>query len=311
MHAAVRTWVIGAGGMIGSATARSGDVLGFDAVPIPWGTPEAAVVIRRELDRFVGWIGDEDWGIVWTAGAGVMRTEQSDLDKEQDVFEAFCRHARDMLPRERGGIYLVSSAGGMYAGSDDPPFDLATEPRPLNAYGRTKQAQERIAVDVLSPVLPLTIGRAANVYGPGQSLSKQQGLVTQLALCALLNRPATIFAPLDTLRDYIYVDDVAREIVSDVRGMIDRGPGIELRIVCSGRSTTIAELIDIVESSTARSFPVIHALAAGPYILNLMLEGPPLAVAMDLSTTPLEAGVALVFHDLLRQLAEGRLARIA
>lgn len=307
---AVKTWVIGAGGMIGSSIVRSGDVCAFEAAPIPWGTLDAAETIRRELDRFVAWVGDDVWGIVWTAGAGVMRTDQADLDKELDVLEAFSQHASAVLPRRGGGIYVVSSAGGMYAGSADPPFDLGTEPRPLNAYGRTKQAQERVAVDVLSTVLPLTIGRAANVYGPGQSLSKQQGLVTQLALCAVLNRPATIFAPLDTLRDYIYVDDVAREIVSDVQAMTRARPGLDRRIICSGRSTSIAELIAIVERSTARTFPVVHALAEGPYILNLMLHGPPLSVAIDLPTTPLEVGVALVFQDLLRQLAEGRLAHV-
>src|SRR4029450_2875227 len=133
----------------------------------------------------------------WAAGAGVMRTNQSALDEELAVFRAFCHYVSEVVRPGRGGFYLLSSAG-VYAGSQDPPFDADTIPRPLNPYGRTKLAQEGLVEKIVAPLVPVTIGRAANVYGPGQNLAKEQGLVTRLALCSVLDRPATIFAPLST-----------------------------------------------------------------------------------------------------------------
>lgn len=311
MAGGFKTWIIGSGGLIGSALVRADGVHAFDSAKIPWEDPAAARVLADELDRFVDWAGADEWGIVWAAGAGVMHTSQESLDDELAVFRSFCGRAADVLPSRRGGLYLVSSAGGSYAGSVNPPFDSRSVPIALNAYGRTKLAQEQVFAELLSARLSLTIGRLPNVYGPGQDLSKQQGLITQLGLCSLLNRPATIFAPLATLRDYIYVDDVARLVLADVRRMSRLSdPQVSVEVVCSGRATTIAELIAIVDRLTGRSVPLIHALAAGPYVLDLRLEGSPSPEGEDARATSLEAGVALVLHDLVDQLAQGRLARI-
>ena len=184
-------------------------------------------------------------------------------------------------------------------------------PRPLNAYGRTKLAQEGLAVELLAQQLLVTIGRLANVYGPGQDLTKQQGLVTQLKVCSLLNRPATIFAPLSTLRDFVYVDDAARLVTADVLRMAaDGAAGATRRVVCSGRATSIAEVITMVRNVTGRSIPLIHTLTDGPFILDLRLTASVDDVGPGATPTSLEVGIALVQQDLLRRLGDGRLARV-
>lgn len=305
----LKTWVVGAGGLVGSAVARTPGLDTFASARIPWGTPQAAEVLGAELNRFAEWIGDDDWGIVWAAGAGVMLTSQESLDLELELFDSFCARLPGNLPTGRGGFYLISSAGGVYAGSSQPPFGPTTSPRPLNAYGRMKLAQEQRAIGTVSPTLPVTIGRLSNAYGPGQDLFKQQGLITQLGLSALLSRPATIFAPLPTLRDYIYVDDAARFVVADLERMTGAAPSVTRRVVSSGRAASIAELISIVEHVTGRTFPVIHRLAGGPYFLDLRLQTSD-QVGVPGQVTLLETGVALVYDDLVRQLADGRLAAL-
>ena len=302
----VKTWVVGAGGLVGSAVARAPGLQAFDSVKIPWGTDRAADVLGDELDRFADWVGDDDWGIVWAAGAGVMLTDQAALDTELQLLESFCGRLPGRLPHGRGGIYLISSAGGVYAGSADPPFGLSTTPRPLNAYGRMKLAQEGLVAGRLSSRVPVSIGRLSNAYGPGQGLFKQQGLITQLAVSALLNRPVTIFAPLPTLRDYVYVDDAARFVVADIRRMTRIAePRVTRRVVSSGRAASIAEVIAIVERISGRWVPVIHRLADGPFFLDLRMQTS--SEASRGQGTPLEAGVGLVLQDLARQLADGRL----
>lgn len=309
MAEGVKTWVIGAGGLIGSAIVRTSSIRAFASAKIPWATADAQTMLRNELNRFVDWVGNDTWGIVWAAGVGVMHTDQTSLDLEIATFAAFCARMAEVFPPGQGGLYVVSSAGGVYAASENPPFGVDTQPHPLSAYGRSKLEQERLATKALSSHIPVTIGRMSNVYGPGQNVSKQQGLVTQLGLCSLLNRPATIFAPLSTLRDYIFVDDAARAVAADVCRMSRAcEPSAVRKIVCSGRSTSIAELIAIVEKTTGRTLPLIHSLTGHPYVIDLRLKGPPHLLATDTSATSLEVGVSIVFQDLLRQLADGRLA---
>jgi UDP-glucose 4-epimerase len=307
----VRTWVVGAGGLVGSAVSRRPELDVFESARVPWGTDRALGVLEEDLRRFVEWSDGHPWAVVWSAGSGVMLTGQDALDVEVELFGGFCRLAASTLPSTGGGLYLVSSAGGVYAGSRHPPFGAATSPVAANAYGRAKLRQEAILDDTCGGLTHITVGRLANVYGPGQDLGKMQGLVTQLCLSALLGRPARVFAPLATLRDYIYVDDAARMVVDDVIAMTRPGaPSTALRVVCSGRSATIAELIAMVEHATGRSVPLVHLLPEGLSVVDLRLAQHRDREVERSLVTPLEVGVGLVWQDLVDQLAAGHLAEI-
>ncbi|MFC5678218.1 NAD-dependent epimerase/dehydratase family protein, partial [Aeromicrobium endophyticum] len=304
---------VGRGGLVGSAIARRPELDVFDAVPVPWGTPDAPHVLDAELSRFVAWADGRPWAVVWAAGSGVMLTGEDVLDLEVATFRRFCASGEQVLPRGRGGVYLVSSAGGTYAGSQRPPFGLSTTPVPLNAYGRAKLAQEDALEELSGGHVDVTIGRLSNAYGPGQDLTKRQGLVTQLCLSMLMGRPATVFAPLETLRDFVYVDDAARIVADDVVAMASSDQvSCVRRIVCSGRSVSIAELIAMVEQVAGHPLPLVHLLAAGsdsPVDLRLRSDPDPRIERM--LATPLETGVNLVWADLVDRLAAGRLSEIA
>lgn len=307
----LKTWVIGAGGLIGSAIARHRGVDSFAAVPIPWDTPDAADTLGAELERFVGWVGYAQWSIVWAAGAGVMHTSQDELEAERSVFEEFCLRLSHKAPPGQGGFYLISSAGGAYAGSAAPPFGVDTEPVPLNAYGTSKLAQEVIAETRLAGRVPVTIARVANAYGPGQKVTKRQGLVTELCLRSLLNQPATIFAPFTTLRDYVYVDDVAAAVVPDLLRMASpHSAPHQLRVIASGRSVSIAELLVLVERSTGRPIGVRHTFTGDSHLLDLRLVGLTGPLFDGIGSTPLVVGISLVFQDLLTRLGAGSLAHV-
>ena len=55
------------------------------------------------------------------------------------------------------------------------------------------------------------LGRLANVYGPGQTLGKPQGLLSQLCLADATGRPLPVFVSMDTIRDYLYAGDAAAD----------------------------------------------------------------------------------------------------
>lgn len=301
-------WIIGQGGLLGSAVARTaaGRPL-FDAAPIPWGTPRALPVLEAELDRFLSGLEEgQRWGLVWAAGAGVIASSAADLDREMDVFRAFLRTLAHRPEAGRGGVFLSSSAS-VYAGARGAPFDETVTPVPLNAYARTKLAQEEAAATILAGRVPLAVGRYSTLYGPGQKLSKPQGLVSQLCLQAALRRPISIFVPMDTTRDYLYVDDAARLAWAELE-LLERTGTSRTRILASERGTTIAELVRVVQQVSRVKVRVVQRLGAtgSGHVRDLRLRsclpGTPLTIE------PLQTGVQQVHDDVWAAYQRGQFA---
>ncbi len=118
-----------------------------------------------------------------------------------------------------GAVFVASSVGGVYAGAHDAPYTELHEPAPTSAYGRAKLAGEQVAHDFAAATgVPVVIGRITNLYGPGQDLRKPQGLISHLCRAHLTRTPISIYVSLDTIRDYLYVDDCADLIVDALAG---------------------------------------------------------------------------------------------
>ena len=304
------TWVVGAGGLLGSAvTRRSAEP--FAGTVVPWTEPEAAArVLREDAARFFTEAEGTPWSIVWAAGSATVSATAEQTAVELQSFRALCEAVREASPTARGAFFVTSSAGGVYAGSTNPPFDIATLPRPVSPYGDLKLAQEAVAVETLIATCPVVIGRFSNIYGRGQNLDKLQGLISRLALSAATAKPINIFVSLDTIRDYVYVDDAARATLSLLNAaLVDQAPSVRTAIVASGEPTTIGQLIRTVNQVTKRKVPVAlgsHA-SASAQVADLRL------VPYDnaLARTPLPAGVRRVYLDILERLQDRPLVALS
>jgi UDP-glucose 4-epimerase len=94
----------------------------------------------------------------------------------------------------------------------------------------------------------LLIGRFSNLYGPGQNLSKPQGLIAHVGRAALRREPVSIYVPLDTIRDYLFAADAGRMVVEAIklRETSRRGgapPGTTTKIFASEVETTVASVL--------------------------------------------------------------------
>jgi UDP-glucose 4-epimerase len=252
------TWVVGSSGLLGSAVCRA---LANARCPVvttsvPWDEPEAAV---RTLLAAAEQLPTEGWWLAWCAGSGVIASRPEDIERELWV-------QREFLARWQPGagspgsraLFFASSAGGVYAGSSDPPFTEATVPVPISAYGRAKlEAEELFSSFAVRTGIPMLLARISNLYGPGQNLDKPQGLVSQLYKAHATGKPLSVYVPLDTMRDYIYTDDAAAMAVGGLRAVTVTGSGVHLKLLVTGRSVTVNEVVGEVRRVTRHRPPVV------------------------------------------------------
>lgn len=261
-----------------------------------------AASFSDDARRFRSEAGADPWVVVWAAGAATTSTSAEHAARELDSLRALLDALTEHLPDGPGSFFLTSSAGGVYAGSTDPPFDARTPTAALSPYGELKLAQEALATERLAAVCPLVIGRLSNLYGPGQNLAKLQGLVSRLALSAVTQQPINIFVPLDTIRDYIYVDDAAGAVIAAARDAAGADPAAYRRVVASGQPATVGQLIRTMNQVAKRRIPVgygTHPSSASQSPDLRLVPTVPLA-----HITPLPAGMKAVYLDILERMQQ-------
>jgi UDP-glucose 4-epimerase len=255
------TLVVGRGLLGGHVVSRLAE-RGADArtVDVPWSDPESALRVLVAAAGEAARTGP-DWRIAWCAGAGVVATPPEEFDAEVALFRRFTASIRD-LPR---AFFLASSAGGVYAGSADPPHTEDTEPRPLAPYGWAKLAMEDAARTLADRGSRVVLGRISNLYGPGQDLAKPQGLVSQLCLTQVTGTPLQLYVSMDTLRDYLFVNDAA----DLVDACLDRAAGtppetVTVKVLASGGATSVGTLIQASTRAFRRRTRVVQSSPPRP-----------------------------------------------
>jgi len=300
------TWVIGAGGLFGQALVRASDNV-FHAQRIPWEDEIAALAALSESLSAFRRQAPKEWAIIWAAGHATTSSSPEHTATELRLFTSFIEHLKRNTPSGKGVFGLTSSAGGVYAGSSDPPFTSSTTPVPLSAYGRLKLDQEGIA-QTLSPEIPVVSLRLSNLYGPGQNLTKLQGIISHLALAAITRKPVKIFVPLDTLRDYIYVDDAAVQAIHWIREARGNRQS-KTRVIASGQPQTLGRIIALTKQVSRLGIPTASGfdVSAAHQAHDLRLEPDQGSELQTEPLTPLPTGIKLVLHDIAMRHACARM----
>lgn len=304
-------WVVGGGGLLGRAVRTEATISGqrVHRSVVPWSRPAAVLdILAATAERLLSSYREVD--LYWCAGAGVVASEEGRLREEVSVLagtvESLLR-VKARHPESALRVFLASSAGGVYAGSKDPPFSEYTPPRPLAPYGRAKLDGEAAVGKLAGHGISVLVGRIANLYGPGQDATKPQGIITQLCLAQLQRSPLLIYVPLDTSRDYLFVRDAAALTVAGMRQLAQEPPGtLAVKILASHRPTTIASIIGTIQRVSKRRPPTV--LGTSPYtrfqtreLRFNSLVWPQLDV---LASTPLPVGIAETLADVAANLRQ-------
>lgn len=177
--------------------------------------------------------------LVWAAGNAGFGATQAEMDAELEFYKAVVRYLKSKLQLHIT-VNLISSAGGLYEGA--ARVEHIDDIAPVRPYAFSKlQQEEFLAAEGINH----RIYRASSVYGHGGS---RMGLIQALINSTIERKPMDIYANQNTLRDYIYNQDLGVRIVSDVlSGATDR-----VSILASGRPTSIAMLLKAIERVAGR-----------------------------------------------------------
>ena len=217
------TLVIGGAGYIGAhlvrkllATGRSVTVLGRKATPV-YEIPQGVAYVAGDFAKHavISGLLDSHHEVIHLAYATVPNTSFEDpladlLQNLPPTVQLFSEMA------ERGTkLVLVSSGGTVYGEAMSLPINEGHQTKPISPYGVTKLTLENYAyLYAKTHGLQFICIRPSNAYGVGQRPYVGQGFISTAMASAMRGEYIKIFGQSGTVRDYLYVSDLASGIVS-------------------------------------------------------------------------------------------------
>jgi UDP-glucose 4-epimerase len=216
------TLVIGGAGYIGShltaqllATGRKVTVLGRSLVPSN-ALPNGVNYIAGDFGQhqLITELLDKHEEVIHLAYATVPNTSFENpladlLQNLPPTVQLFSEIA------DRGiKLVLVSSGGTVYGEAEKLPISETHPTKPISPYGVTKLTLENYAyLYAATHGLKFICVRPANAYGAGQKPFVGQGFISTAIASVMRGQPIKIFGQAGSVRDYIYVSDLAAGIV--------------------------------------------------------------------------------------------------
>lgn len=146
-------------------------------------------------------------------------------------------------------LIFVSSGGTVYGPSDETPIPETAPTNPISAHGIHKVAIEKyLALYRHLYGLDYIVLRVSNPYGPMQLARKNQGVIAAFIQRALANEPIEIWGNGESIRDFIYVDDVVAALMS---AALHKGTS-RLFNVGSGVGMSVNSIVDSLERALKR-----------------------------------------------------------
>jgi nucleoside-diphosphate-sugar epimerase len=147
-------------------------------------------------------------------------------------------------------IFLASSAT-VVGLAEKYPVEESIREDPVTIYDLHKLAAEKYLKHyVREGMVRGAALRLANVYGPGPtSSSPDRGILNLMMRRAIKGEDLTIYGDGQYVRDYVYVDDVARAFVMAATHADNTNGGVFF--IGSGRGQTIREAIELVGQRAA------------------------------------------------------------
>lgn len=196
--------------------------------------------------------------------------------------------------------FVYFSSGGTIYGnrSDMKPFVETDEQKPISYYGWSKQMMENaILFKNRTEQLKYLIVRPSNPYGHGQNLHGKQGIVA-VAIGKLLDgKPVEVWGDGSAIRDYIYIDDLAKIIYQ----LIDRDVHNQAVNIGSGRGYSVNDVLAFLKIISKQDFKIEFENARPMDVSNMVLDTTKMLSYVDVKLTPMLEGMKQFYQESLNQ----------
>lgn len=151
--------------------------------------------------------------------------------------------------------FIYASTMSVYGDQEDVPVTESVNTFPKSLYGVGKLASEHYLRIYADFGIQTSAVRLFNVYGPGQNLKNlKQGMVSIFLAQALKDSRIIVKGSSDRFRDFIYIDDVVEAFCNIGELTIDSS--YQVFNVCSGRKTSVGELLSIINEVCDRTLDI-------------------------------------------------------
>jgi len=188
--------------------------------------------------------------------------------------------------------FIFASTGGAIGGNVIPPVHEDMPPRPASPYGASKLAGEGYCSAFWGSYgLPTISLRFSNVYGP---YSYRKGSVIAKFFRQIMGEEElTIYGDGEQTRDFLYVSDLCKAMVTVLTADLPLGQAIQLG---SGKETSINHLVSVMQTVVGEeNFPGWKYAPAHPGEVQRNY------VALDRAKKYLHFSPTMDFHDGLNQ----------
>lgn len=186
---------------------------------------------------------------------------------------------------------FISSGGTVYGDAPikENGYTESCPTLPFVPYGIFKRTQEDLLRHYQKKLgLKLYIYRVGNVYGPNESIQKEYGVINIWLKNILANEPINIFGSGEIIRDYIFIDDLAK-ILTLSESTKSINPGIYN--LSSGSHPSLNEIITLISTLTAIPIKVKKLDRRGPDANRVVLDGSLFNSQCSFNYTPLDRGI--------------------
>jgi UDP-glucose 4-epimerase len=291
-YRAVKVVVTGGAGFIGSATTSALRARGDDVVVIDRRTSTLSDLCADGVIEAVV-TPDVDAVVHLAASTSVLGTLADPLGTFRVNVDTTSKLAEQC--RRAGVSRLVFASTNAVVGAgvaDGALIDERTTLIPLTPYGATKAAAENVLSAYRHAYgLETTVLRLTNVYGPGMLTAGKDTAIVRMLRAARSGEMFDVYGTGESVRDYIYVDDVVHAFLAAVDGDI---PAMILSYG-SGSSVSVLELAMMVRSVTGAALPLRHLPAKKGEMSAVRVD---IGLARSIGLTPrtaLREGLALTW----------------
>lgn len=264
----MRALVTGAAGFIGSHICEGLRARGWEVVAVDVFSPYYDLPQKRSNASEVASAGsrvttvdlanDDLEPLVEGVDAVFHQAGQPGVRSSWDDFDTYLEHNVRATHRLLEAVrhhplrrFVFASSSSVYGDALTYPTDEDTVPRPKSPYGVTKLAAEHLCgVYARNWAVPTVALRYFTVFGPRQ----RPDMAMHRLIEAALGGPAfPLYGSGSQVRDFTYVGDVVAANLASVEA--DVPPGSVMNIA-GGDSTTLSEVIALVEEITGHDVPL-------------------------------------------------------